>query len=267
MKTFRSLLFWLHLAAGVVAGLVILIMSITGALLAFKPQIQRFVDRDVRFVQPPQPGAERRGVQSLVASARAAKPDGQLASIALDADPAASAAVSLGREGTIYVDPYTGSVLGEGSRSLQASFRTLEDWHRWLGGSTDNRAFGRALTGACNLAFLGLAISASISVAETMAAAARESHPHVQASGDWTRARFQLAQRHRFLVRASADCAHDERCGDVVSVGQQPAVPPRGQSVAGGRGRARRWAGWCRSGRGARSRRRAGRGSRRRSDG
>jgi uncharacterized iron-regulated membrane protein len=159
MKTLRSLLFWLHLTAGVVAGLVILIMSVTGVLLAFKPQIQRFVDRDVRVVQPPQPGARRLGVQALVANARLARPDGQLASIALDADPTASAAVSLGREGTIYVDPYTGQVLGEASRSLQASFRTVEDWHRWLGRSTENRATGRAVTAACNLAFLGLALS------------------------------------------------------------------------------------------------------------
>src|SRR6202030_817348 len=99
----------------------------TGALLAFKPQIQRLVDRDVRVVQPSQPGARRLGVQDLVGHARLAKPEGQLTSNALDSDPTASAAYSLGREGTLYVDPYTGRVLGEGSRSLQASFPTLED--------------------------------------------------------------------------------------------------------------------------------------------
>ena len=59
MKRLRSLLFWCHLTAGVVAGLVILIMSATGALLAFKPQIQRLVDREVRVVQPPQAGTRR----------------------------------------------------------------------------------------------------------------------------------------------------------------------------------------------------------------
>jgi len=159
MKRLRSLLFWMHLTAGVVGGLVILIMSATGVLLAFKPQIQRFVDRDVRVVSPPPQGARRLGVQGLILNARLAKPDGQPASIGLDFDPRASAAVSLGREGTVYVDPYTGRVLGEGSKSWQASFRTLEDWHRWLGGSADSRAAGRAVTGVCNLAFLGLAIS------------------------------------------------------------------------------------------------------------
>ena len=159
MKRLRSILFWVHLSAGVVAGVVILIMSMTGALLAFKPQIQRFVDRDVRIAQPPRDGAARLGVQAMIANLRLMKGEGQLQSIALDSDPASSAAVSLGREATVYVDPYTGRVLGEGSRTLQASFRSLEDWHRWLGMSAENRAAGRALTGPSNLAFLMLAIS------------------------------------------------------------------------------------------------------------
>ena len=159
MKTLRTVLFWVHLSAGVVAGVVILIMSMTGALLAFKPQIQRFVDRDVRIVQPPAEGAARLGVQAMAASVRLVKPEGQLQSIALEGDPTSSAAVSLGGEATVYVDPYTARVLGEGSKPLQASFRALTDWHRWLGGTAENRATGKALTGASNLAFLMLAIS------------------------------------------------------------------------------------------------------------
>lgn len=82
MKTFRTVLFWAHLSAGAVAGVVILIMSMTGALLAFKPQIQRFVDRDVRIVQPPRDGAARLGVQTMIAKVRLVKAEGQLQSIA-----------------------------------------------------------------------------------------------------------------------------------------------------------------------------------------
>ena len=140
MKKLRSFLFWLHLTAGVVAGVVILIMSLTGALLAFKPQIQRFVDRERANRAAAGEGAARLGVQTMVANVRLTKPEGQLQSIALESDPTSSAAVSLGRDATVYVDPYTGRVLGEGSRSLQTFFRALEDWHRWLGASGENRA-------------------------------------------------------------------------------------------------------------------------------
>ena len=121
-------------------------MSLTG-VLAFKPQIQRVVDRSVRIVQPPGEGAARLGVQTMVANVRLAKPEGQLQSIALESDPTLSAAVSLGRDATVDVDPYTGRVLGEGTRSLQTSFRALEDWHRWLGVSSENRKHRQSADG------------------------------------------------------------------------------------------------------------------------
>ena len=41
----RRLVFWLHLVVGVIAGLVILVLAVTGALLAFEPQILAAADR------------------------------------------------------------------------------------------------------------------------------------------------------------------------------------------------------------------------------
>ena len=43
----RKIFFWLHLTAGSLAGIVILIMSVTGVLLAWQRQIIRFADRRV----------------------------------------------------------------------------------------------------------------------------------------------------------------------------------------------------------------------------
>lgn len=157
MKPLRTVIFWLHLAAGVAAGLVILVMSATGAVLAFKPQILNRIDRSVRFVEPT--GSPRLSPSQLLAAARSVRPDIQAASIVFDRDPAASVALSLGREGTIYINPYTGAVLGEGSAAAQRFFRSNEDWHRWLGVSGENRAAARSATGAANLAFLALAIT------------------------------------------------------------------------------------------------------------
>ena len=50
MRTFRQILFWLHLAAGLIAGVVIFIMCVTGALLAFERQTIEWAERDVRYV-------------------------------------------------------------------------------------------------------------------------------------------------------------------------------------------------------------------------
>ena len=44
MKLLRKVIFWCHLTAGAFAGVVILIMSVTGVLLTYERQIQRWAD-------------------------------------------------------------------------------------------------------------------------------------------------------------------------------------------------------------------------------
>lgn len=156
MKRFRKALFWGHLAAGVTAGLVILMMSVTGALLAFEPQIERYAERHARTVQPPGPEAQRLDMQTLFAKAREARPDLKPSGFTLSSDPTAAAAFALGRDGVLYVNPYTGEVTGEGAKGVRGFFQWVTDWHRWLGARSDT---SRAITGACNAAFLALALS------------------------------------------------------------------------------------------------------------
>jgi uncharacterized iron-regulated membrane protein len=42
MKLLHRIIFWTHLLAGVVAGLVIFIMSFTGVVLMYEPQISEY---------------------------------------------------------------------------------------------------------------------------------------------------------------------------------------------------------------------------------
>ena len=158
MKSFRKVIFWLHLAAGVVAGVVILIMSVTGALLAFQPNIEEFVERGARTVQVPE-NAVRLDAKTLLAGVQTAKPDVKPSNLTIKSEPNQAASLSLGREGALYVNPYTGEITGENSKSARAFFQFITDWHRWLGASGENRQIGKAVTGACNLAFLVLAIT------------------------------------------------------------------------------------------------------------
>lgn len=147
----RRFLFWIHLTAGSVAGLVILVMSATGVLLAYKRQIISWADRG--FQSQPVPGAQRLAVDELLAKLQAAQsrmPSG----ITVRSDSAAPVAFDFGRDRTLFVDPYTGQPLGEESPRLRAFFSRVEDLHRWLGVGPENRPSGRAITGACNLSFL-----------------------------------------------------------------------------------------------------------------
>lgn len=158
-RPFRTAIFWLHLATGVVAGTVILVMSATGVLLMYERQILEWADRaglehSVELPSPAAPRSPRLPVETLIGSA-----SGRPSSVTVQADPSAPVAVSLGRERTVYIHPYTGEVLGGGAPKVRAFFHAVTDWHRWLGRDGEGRDVGRAVTGACNLAFLILVVS------------------------------------------------------------------------------------------------------------
>jgi uncharacterized iron-regulated membrane protein len=155
----RKVIFWLHLTAGVVAGTVILVMSVTGVLLAFERQIVAFAERDTRTVTPPASDAPRPSLDSIVANVRKTVPTGAPSGITVSADPTAATMVSFGREQTVFIDPYTGAVRGKEGMATRDFFRVVTDWHRWLGADADSRELGRAVTGACNAAFMVLVVS------------------------------------------------------------------------------------------------------------
>jgi len=158
MKLLHKVIFWTHLLAGVVAGLVIFIMSFTGVILMYEPQIAEYSEWNQRWVTPPGPGTKRLALDDLVARVRAANPEGRPATITVKSDPAASVIVNLGRENTVFVNPYTGELLG-GLSATHHFMHEMVDWHRWLGMEDEGRATGKAITGACNLAFFWLAVT------------------------------------------------------------------------------------------------------------
>jgi uncharacterized iron-regulated membrane protein len=147
----RRFLFWIHLPAGCVAGLVILVMSVTGILLAYRRQIITWSDRS--FQAQPATGAQHLPLEDLLATMQEAQ-GRPPSNITMRADSAAPVSFDFGRERTVFVDPYTGKILGEGSPGLRRFFSAVEDVHRWLGVGGEGRSSGRAVTGACNLIFL-----------------------------------------------------------------------------------------------------------------
>ena len=116
----RRVLFWIHLTAGCVAGLVILVMSVTGVLLAYKRQITNWCGSQF-LGHNPSPGAQRLPVDELLATIQESQ--GQMPTgITMRSDSAAPVAFDFGRERTVFVNPYTGQILGEGSPRLRAFF-------------------------------------------------------------------------------------------------------------------------------------------------
>jgi uncharacterized iron-regulated membrane protein len=156
-RRLRTIIFWLHLLSGVTAGLVVLVMSATGALLAFQPQLLDWAESSSRQVVPRT--SDRLGTDQILARVRDVHPGAAPTAITIYADRAAAVRVATGREGGVHVDAYTGEVrelAGSGWRKL---FTLMIEWHRYLGTDGDGRAIGKAITGACNAAFLVLTLS------------------------------------------------------------------------------------------------------------
>ncbi|HJS75060.1 MAG TPA: PepSY-associated TM helix domain-containing protein, partial [Vicinamibacteria bacterium] len=150
----RKTFFWLHLGTGLTAGAIVFIMSVTGVLLTYERQILAWSDRDLRSLPPE--GAPRLPLTTLLSHALDSG-EGELpASITVRSDPEAPVSISLGRNRSLFMSPYTGESLGEGNQRVRKFFRTVTDWHRWLGASVESRPTGKAFTGAANLAFLFL---------------------------------------------------------------------------------------------------------------
>jgi len=158
MKLFRSLLFWLHLSTGVTAGVVVLIMSITGVLLTYEKQITRWAETHALDGAPPSGDAKPLDVATLVERARSAS-TALPSAITWRAAADAPVEVAFGRERTVYLNAYTGAVLGDGASVPRRFFRAVTDWHRWLGREGPRRALGKKITGSANVGFLFIVVS------------------------------------------------------------------------------------------------------------
>jgi len=152
---FRKTLFWLHLSAGIAAGLLILLMSATGVLLAYEHQLVAAAAQGNRVSAPA--GAVPLSADVLAAKARAAAPEGARLSLVFYADPAMAVTVSRGREGSILLNPYTGDVMPDASQGRRDFLRSVENLHRWLGGRPGST--GAGFMHAANLLFLFITVS------------------------------------------------------------------------------------------------------------
>jgi hypothetical protein len=157
--TLRKSIFWLHLIAGLIAGLVIAIMCFTGTALAFEKEIVAYAERDARRIAAPAPDAPRLSLADLFAHVRAAYPTARPGGIILQNHPHAAVAFTADRQSTYYANPYTGEIREPASTRTRDTLKLLVDWHRVLALGGDQRPVGKAITGACNLAFFVLAVT------------------------------------------------------------------------------------------------------------
>lgn len=156
---FRLVVFWLHLAAGVICGLVIAVLCFTGTALAFEKELTVWAERDARQIAAPAPGTPRLGVDELSARLRATFPEAKPTSIVVSRDSLTAVAFAVNRTEGYHANPYTGEVRRPASHAMGRFMETMFEWHRYLGLSGESRPHGRLATGIANLSFCFLAAS------------------------------------------------------------------------------------------------------------
>lgn len=154
----RRAIFWAHLAIGVTAAVVILMLAVTGVILAYEAQINRWALREYRAA-PPAPGRAPLGLDELLARVAGGRPAGLVTSVALRRDPREPAVVRLDGGVAVHVDRFTGEPLGDGDTATRRFLRSVLYWHRWFALEGEYRIVGRTLTATANLGFLFLLVS------------------------------------------------------------------------------------------------------------
>jgi len=159
LAALRRVLFWSHLMLGVVAGLVILLMSVTGVLLGYERQMIVWLDGAPRVEVPA--GGVRLPLDSLLVLAEV--PRAEVASVALRAAAHEPVTVRFRERerAPLLLDPYRAATVQAPTDSTgRKAVAALRRWHRWVGAEAGElRTTMKAVTGASNLAFLGLVLS------------------------------------------------------------------------------------------------------------
>ncbi len=140
LRRIRPVFFWTHLVSGVLASLIIAVMSATGIPLAYEGEFINAFD--------PAAGAGPRPSVDVW---------GQGASSITFYRDAQRRPVVMKSGGQRFVVDDTGA-LEPAARAFRF-IHLMEDWHRWLGLEGEGRKVGRALTGAANVIFLLLGLT------------------------------------------------------------------------------------------------------------
>lgn len=119
--TLKTLFRW-HLWFGLITGVCLTIVAVTGSLAVFAPEIDWLVVRPLRVSVPAAATSSRANLDELLAKVRAAYPEARVATLHLSVRPAFAHIVALqvpklgdtpARRIDVYVNPYTSEIQGE----------------------------------------------------------------------------------------------------------------------------------------------------------
>jgi len=152
MKGLKATIRKLHLFFGLLSGTVIFIVAVTGSLYCFEEELRSIVYKDMLTVKLEK--SSTIPLDSIVGVVTSQYPKKPIKNIRIKEESFASVEVILKNKESVYVDPYTGEVLGSANKDNDF-FGTVLKIHRtlYLGEA------GKTVTGISALIFVGMLIS------------------------------------------------------------------------------------------------------------
>jgi uncharacterized iron-regulated membrane protein len=153
----RTIIFWTHLVCGVVAGIVVFTMSLTGVVLTYERQINNWAAESHYLTAPD--ANSRFSLDQLLEFQQLAQPDQTATAVIITNNPGAPVSFRTGRSGALNLNPYTGETMSVAAPALASFFSAVTGFHRWFSIEGENRAIARQITGVSNVMFLFLVMS------------------------------------------------------------------------------------------------------------
>ncbi len=197
----RRFFYRLHLWLGLVSGLILFVVCLSGSLYVFREEARRLAAPEFFYVEAS--ADQRLSADEIVAKVEAAKPGKKVGSLTIPESPTRTVAVVLndapkkgekapkgegkggeksgakpekgdkkpqdaGKGGgkpqgggknrgeTVYVDPYTGEIVGEGATPVDEFFGSVMRLHRYLWFPTE---IGRPIVGVATLIYVVLTLT------------------------------------------------------------------------------------------------------------
>lgn len=151
----------LHKALGLVAGLFISILCLTGAIMIFQDDVREAIFPE-RYFRPSSDNRSPLPITTIISKVNTEVGEDKIASIEISADTTRNYILAPEGKGKpkYFVDPYSGDIKGVMNPKDSDFFGYALKLHRWLLTSPDS--WGKKVTGAATLLFVFILISGII---------------------------------------------------------------------------------------------------------
>lgn len=162
----KKIWFKIHWILGVVAGVFLLLIGVSGAILSFQKEITKFINKDSYIVSVPE-NKIKLSTKDMLDNFQTKFPDAKINGITFSSDVESSSIITIESKDKnerggkrYYVNPYNGEILPDVKGNDFFTF--IRMFHRWFALEGDLRPIGKQIVAISTISLIILSISGLI---------------------------------------------------------------------------------------------------------